>query len=227
MNRGRAYPPSVVRVGDAGVGLARYLADNFPHADEANWAAKVRSGCVAVGEAVEQSPEAILREGAVVVYTRPGWEEPAVPTGWGTVLDDEAVLVLDKPSGLPCMPSEDYWENTVINLLKSRYFENIPSPAHRLGVGTSGLLLCPRTAAARRSIGAQFQRGQVEKTYLAEVAGVPAWPGGELAVTAAIGLVAHDSGWSSPAGGRCRGTVSRSGGGAGRPDTDGQVCVHC
>jgi 23S rRNA pseudouridine1911/1915/1917 synthase len=44
---------------------------------------------------------------------------------------------------------------------------------HRLGRGTSGLLLFARTREARRRVAADWRKGRVEKTYRALVSGVP------------------------------------------------------
>ena len=60
---------------------------------------------------------------------------------------------------------------------------------HRLGRGTSGLLLFARTPAARRAIAAEWRAGRVQKTYRALVSGVPRE--GRFSVEAPIGLVPH------------------------------------
>ena len=48
----------------------------------------------------------------------------------------------------------------------------LPSPAHRLGVATSGVILCAKSARAKRSLPAQFQAGTVGKEYRALASGV-------------------------------------------------------
>jgi 23S rRNA pseudouridine1911/1915/1917 synthase len=60
---------------------------------------------------------------------------------------------------------------------------------HRLGRGTSGLLLFARTAAARRFVAAEWRAGRVEKTYRALVSGIPREQ--RFAVEAPIGPVPH------------------------------------
>eukprot|EP01052_Picozoa_sp_SAG31_P017436 SAG31_NODE_1192_length_9459_cov_15.271581_9_plen_161_part_00 len=158
LNNGRAYPPATVKDSDRDNQLAKWLACHFPHADECHWSAKISDGTVAVDQTVETDPAAKLHPGAKVFYTRPPWTEPLVPIDWGEPLfEDASLTVINKPAGLPTMPSEQYFEHTVINLLKKHYPTAPPAPAHRLGVGTSGVLLCPRTPSARRMIGRQFQ----------------------------------------------------------------------
>ena len=60
---------------------------------------------------------------------------------------------------------------------------------HRLGRGTSGLLLFARTPEARRAVAADWRAGRVEKTYRALVSGVPRES--RFSVAAPIGLVSH------------------------------------
>ena len=60
---------------------------------------------------------------------------------------------------------------------------------HRLGRGTSGLVLFARTDRARRGVAAQWRDGRVEKEYRALVAGCPAVS--SFTVDARIGPVPH------------------------------------
>ena len=60
---------------------------------------------------------------------------------------------------------------------------------HRLGRGTSGLLLFARTESARRAVSASWRTGGVEKVYRALLSGIPErWV---FTVEAPIGLVDH------------------------------------
>jgi 23S rRNA pseudouridine1911/1915/1917 synthase len=101
--------------------------------------------------------------------------EPHTPDNLREVYRDEALLVLDKPAGLPIHPTARYHHGTVVGLLLR---QNGPTfyaaPAHRLDRETSGLLVCGRTAAASRALMRAFQEGGVEKEYLAIVEGWPA-----------------------------------------------------
>lgn len=90
------------------------------------------------------------------------------------LLEDAALLVFDKPSGLLVAP--DRWDKTRPNLMAAvhaaRGLET--NNVHRLDADTSGVLLCAKTAEALRSLTAQFEAHTVEKRYLALVAGHPA-----------------------------------------------------
>jgi len=60
---------------------------------------------------------------------------------------------------------------------------------HRLGRGTSGLVLLARTESARRAVAAEWRAGRVEKEYRALVKGRPATLA--FTVDTPIGLVPH------------------------------------
>ncbi len=99
--------------------------------------------------------------------------EPETPLEFGVVHDDGALVVVDKPAGLPIHPTARYLLHTFTALARERFPGRKVDPAHRLDRETSGLLACggaPRhTAFLKRA----FQDGRVQKTYLALVEGSP------------------------------------------------------
>jgi 23S rRNA pseudouridine1911/1915/1917 synthase len=100
--------------------------------------------------------------------------EPKTPENLAEVYRDEALLVLDKPAGLPIHPTARYHHGTVVALLLRQHGPTFQAaPAHRLDRETSGLLVCGRTADASRALMRAFQEGGVQKEYLAIVEG---WP---------------------------------------------------
>ena len=100
--------------------------------------------------------------------------EPPTPDTVGEIYRDPALLVLDKPAGLPIHPTARYHHGTLVGLLRRRHGPGFQAhPAHRLDRETSGLLVCGRTAEASRALMRAFQGGQVDKEYQAIVEG---WP---------------------------------------------------
>lgn len=88
----------------------------------------------------------------------------------GSLYQDEDVLVLDKPSGLPCHRGYSREPITVVDLLREGGARDVHL-AHRLDRGTSGALLVARHADAARALQGAFEAGDVEKEYLALVRG--------------------------------------------------------
>jgi 23S rRNA pseudouridine1911/1915/1917 synthase len=110
-----------------------------------------------------------------------------VPLAFAVLFRDRDLLAVAKPRGLPSVPNGGFLNHTLLHVVRQTYPE--ATPLHRLGRGTSGLLLFARTAAARRLVTAAWREGRVEKVYLALVTGVPARQ--EFSVDAPIGPVAH------------------------------------
>ena len=98
---------------------------------------------------------------------------------------DDALLVLDKPAGLPIHPTARYHHGTLVTQLKMRHGPEFKAdPAHRLDRETSGLLVCTRTTEAGRFVKDAFAQGEVHKEYLGICEGHVAED--EFVVTAAI-----------------------------------------
>jgi 23S rRNA pseudouridine1911/1915/1917 synthase len=107
-----------------------------------------------------------------------------------TVLhEDGALLAVAKPSGLPTLPGGGYLDHTLLSLVRERYPG--ATPMHRLGRGTSGIVLFALTARASRVIAKEWRERRVTKIYRALVEGSPerdAFP-----VESRIGRVPHPS----------------------------------
>jgi 23S rRNA pseudouridine1911/1915/1917 synthase len=99
--------------------------------------------------------------------------EPETPMVFGVVFDDAALLVVDKPAGLPVHPTARYAEHTFTALAKAAFPARKVDPAHRLDRETSGLLACGCAPKHTRALKASFAAGRVEKAYLALVLGDP------------------------------------------------------
>ena len=101
------------------------------------------------------------------------------------VFEDEHLLAVDKPAGLPVHPLNGEERDTLMNALVARYPELaalgdrplMAGALHRIDTATSGLVLAARTAEAFENLRAQFDAQTVEKTYLALVEGHVVIPG--------------------------------------------------
>lgn len=95
------------------------------------------------------------------------------------LLEDDAIVVLDKQPGIPVHPLEPGERGTLANALVARYPECLAAGgqprecgfAHRLDTGTSGVIVAARTPAAWLSLRQGFKGRTVEKLYLALVGG--------------------------------------------------------
>jgi 23S rRNA pseudouridine1911/1915/1917 synthase len=86
--------------------------------------------------------------------------------------EDEAVIVVDKPAGLPVHPSASYHHNTLTMLLGKRFGRDGAQIAHRLDKETSGIVVCARPGPDEAYVKRQFELREVKKEYLAIARGV-------------------------------------------------------
>jgi 23S rRNA pseudouridine1911/1915/1917 synthase len=170
----------------AGRSVLAWLARRYRHSTEAAWRERIASGEVRLDGEVALAMD-VLRPGQMLVWHRPPWEEPVVPLGFAVLHRDEQLLAVAKPRGLPSVPNGGFLEHTLLFRVRRRHPE--AGPMHRLGRGTSGLVLFARTAGARRAVAAEWRAGRVERQYRALVKGIPTVD--SFTVDAPIGLVPH------------------------------------
>ena len=185
MNAGFVYREEVGREA-AGRTVLAWLSRRYRHSSEAAWRARIADGEVRLDGDVAVATD-VLRPGQALVWRRPPWEEPPVPLGFAVLHRDAQLLAVAKPRGLPAVPNGGFLEHTLLSCVRRRHPEAVPM--HRLGRGTSGLVLFARTEGARRAVAAEWREGRVDKEYRALVVGIPALEA--FTVDASIGLVPH------------------------------------
>ncbi|MBM3124158.1 MAG: RluA family pseudouridine synthase [Chloroflexi bacterium] len=90
------------------------------------------------------------------------------------IYEDEFLIVVDKPAGLPVLP--EGWQKDapyLVRLLEEQH----PKiwVVHRLDKATSGVMLFALNAEVHRHLSLQFESHRVEKRYHAILHGAPAW----------------------------------------------------
>ena len=121
------------------------------------------------------------------MWRRPPWDEPDVRLDYSILHEDVDLIAVGKPCGLPTLPGGGFLEHTLLALVRKNYPE--VSPLHRLGRGTSGVVVFARSARARSSICAAWRRKEVGKIYRALASGCPVED--SFIIEAPIGPVPH------------------------------------
>jgi 23S rRNA pseudouridine955/2504/2580 synthase len=103
-----------------------------------------------------------------------GNKAPARPAEFPVVHEDAALLVVDKPSGVAVHGGSGVSFGVIESLRASRPQAKLLELAHRLDRDTSGLLVVAKKRSALVELHRMLRDGEVEKTYLAVVKGVPA-----------------------------------------------------
>ena len=102
LNDGNVYAETVPAAA-SGQLLLDFLSCRYTHSSRDAWSAHGEAGRICL-DAVPVSPDTVLRAGQLLEYHRPPWREPPAPRWLWALLNDEHVLVLLKPSGLPVLP---------------------------------------------------------------------------------------------------------------------------
>jgi 23S rRNA pseudouridine1911/1915/1917 synthase len=171
----------------AGLRLIDYLTRWYSGSTQQEWMDRISSGRVLLdGIPIEQ--DEVLRPGHLLSWVRPPWEEPEAPLSFAILYQDEHLLGVAKPEGLPTIPGGgSFMEHTLLSLVRC-HFPGV-SPLHRLGRGTSGIVLFAITPEASSKISQAWRCGQILKVYRALAAGCPARD--EFEIDTPIGPVPH------------------------------------
>jgi 23S rRNA pseudouridine1911/1915/1917 synthase len=207
MNHGWTYHDRLLPA-ERGLTVLAYYLRRQNHSSAAEWRARCVAGQV-TRNGRRVAADETLEVGDRLAWSRPPWEEPAVPRAFTILYEDDDLLAVDKPAGLPVLPGGGYVENTLLHLLQSRRPDLPPVPVHRLGRGTSGVLLLACSALARRQLAADFRdttrrsAGVLRKIYRALTGPAPDLPEA-LEIAQPIGPMVHPAlGWvhaASPTG---------------------------
>jgi 23S rRNA pseudouridine1911/1915/1917 synthase len=155
----------------AGGSVVAYYAARYRHTSEAGWRAAILEGRVTRNGAAV-SPEAALAAGDRLEFRRPPWREPPAPRAFDILHEDDDLVAVAKPSGLPVLPGGGFLESTLLHLVRaSDPSRRGASPVHRLGRGTSGIVLFGRTRAACDALAEEFRRRRAVKLYIAVARG--------------------------------------------------------
>lgn len=150
--------------------LDRFVQWRIPRLTRSR-AEEIVRACAAHADGRRRDPSDRVFSGETVLLVRERFVEPDAPRHFGVLFEDEALVVVDKPAGLPVHPSATFHRNTLTALLTERYGERVVQIAHRLDKETSGIVVCARLGPDEANVKAQFAGRGVEKAYLALVRG--------------------------------------------------------
>jgi 23S rRNA pseudouridine1911/1915/1917 synthase len=166
--------------------LLAYLSKRYRHSSSAEWATRIASGQVLI-DGLPAHADSILRAGCALAWQRPPWIEPDAPRSFSVLYEDDDVIAVNKPAGLPTLPGANFLESTLLYLVRASAPD--AAPLHRLGRWTSGIVLCARNYDARKEMMRQWEARRVGKLYRALASGCPDWD--ETTISTPIGPVPH------------------------------------
>ncbi|XP_042503402.1 RNA pseudouridine synthase 5 [Macadamia integrifolia] len=171
LNDGLTYNDVVPSSNTASTTLVEFYSTKYNNsAPFEGWLQRIRNGQITVDRQVVKNPDTILREGSKLIYHRLPWRESDAPYLLEVLFEDDDLVALNKPSGLQVLPGGLFQQRTVLTQLQWRASKKAssslglsqephPVPVHRLGRGTSGILLCAKSKLAKARLAAYFADG--------------------------------------------------------------------
>jgi 23S rRNA pseudouridine1911/1915/1917 synthase len=185
LNRGYAYT-SIISGKDHGRTLLSHLARLYPHSTAQAWQQNLNNREVTVDGVTANGSESVT-SGQTLVWNRPPWIEPDAPRHFEVLFEDPHLLAVNKPGGLPTLPGGGFMENTLLRLVQKQTPN--ANPVHRLGRGTTGIVLFAKTPQAAAKLSADWNTSRIQKIYRALAQGIAEHDAYEILTP--IGLVPH------------------------------------
>ena len=159
-----------------GTRLDRYLVEAIAPISRKTIKRALDSGQVFVDGRSVVRAGIVLQGGEQIELTVDGKAPSPVVPQLSILWQDESLLAINKPAGLPAHPTVSGRANAldlVTALIVESGGDTRPILLHRLDADTTGLLLFALTRTANLSLSRQFSEHRIEKTYLALVSGRP------------------------------------------------------
>ena len=170
-----------------GFAVEQYFASRFTYQTREAWIAQILNGDILLnGEKVQ--PGCILHKGDRIITHAGIRQEPPADRRLKVIYQDRHIRVFNKPAPIPVHPSGRYFQNSMTEVLREMFPEEVPRPVQRLDATTTGLIVFARSRQAASYLTKEFQRHRVKKEYLALVKGKPEKK--QFTLTAPIGVVA-------------------------------------
>lgn len=149
------------------------LCHVMPHIPREQWLEVCEEGRIVTDEREIVPAHQIVRAGERYLHLKPAQREPDVNADIRVLFEDEAIIVLNKPAPLPVHVGGRFNRNTLQFILNTVWHPLKPRSVHRLDANTTGVTVLCKTRHFASFVQPQFERGEVEKIYLARVKGHP------------------------------------------------------
>jgi 23S rRNA pseudouridine1911/1915/1917 synthase len=168
---------------DQGARLDRWLSA-WTELSRARIKALIEDGQVrADGNIVRKTTTKIVYDTEYAVFVPPPVDDTPTPENipLSILYEDDALIVLDKPSGLTVHPAPGSRQGTLVNALLYHCADSLsgiggvmrPGIVHRLDKDTSGVMVVAKTDKAHRGLAKQFAKHSIERAYICLVRGRP------------------------------------------------------
>ncbi|CAI6341373.1 unnamed protein product [Periconia digitata] len=159
--------------------LLDIFASEFRDRPAAYYEKAIIEGRVVVNGKPVPSTNHIIKNGDMITHTLHRHEPPSTAQPIGIVHEDDDMIVINKPAGLPVHPAGRYRFNSIIEIMRADRSKGWnPLPCNRLDRLTSGIMFIGKHRQAAEEMSAQIRGRTVKKEYITRVLGE--FPEGEI-----------------------------------------------
>ncbi|KAF2161002.1 hypothetical protein M409DRAFT_70076 [Zasmidium cellare ATCC 36951] len=139
----------------------------------------IENGAIHVNGKPVESTASTVKNGDVISHTLHRHEPPVTAQPIGIVHEDDGLIIINKPAGVPVHPAGRYNYNSVIEIMRAeRGHQWNPLPCNRLDRLTSGVMFIAKHKKAAEAVTEQLMGRTIRKEYVARVKGE--FPEGEV-----------------------------------------------
>ena len=131
---------------------------------------------------------AVLKNGDRISHTIHRHEPPVTAQSINIVHEDDDLIVINKPAGIPVHPAGRYNYNSLVEIMRAeRGMQWNPLPCNRLDRLTSGIMFIGKHPKGAEEISERIRSRTVQKEYVARVRGQ--FPDGEVECSQPVLLI--------------------------------------
>ena len=169
-----------IDVGQEPLRIDKFLMNRIENATRNKIQKAAKEGSIRVNGIIVKSSYKVKKGDKIrILFTHPPYENLLTPENIDLDIkyEDDAIIVINKKSGMVVHPGHGNYSGTLINGLLY-HFDNLPNNSsnrpglvHRIDKDTSGLLVIAKTEKSMTILAKQFFKKSVEREYLALVWG--------------------------------------------------------
>lgn len=132
----------------------------------------MKSGAIHINGKPVPSPTTTVKNGDIISHTLHRHEPPVTGKPIAIVHEDDDMIVINKPAGVPVHPAGRYNYNSVIEIMRAERGHGWnPMPCNRLDRLTSGVMFIAKHKKAAETLGVKIMGRTIRKEYVARVKG--------------------------------------------------------
>lgn len=152
--------------------ILEIFADEFRDRPIEYYKASMERGAVQLNGKPLTSTHQVVNNGDLLSHTMHRHEPPVSAQNIDFVHEDDDIIVINKPAGIPVHPAGRYNYNSIVNIIElERGLGFKPLPCNRLDRLTSGVMFIAKHPRAAEVMMEQIMARTVKKEYVARVKG--------------------------------------------------------